>query len=57
MEASVKSTKDSTVTLNNGVKMPIIGLGTWFTEGKNVEPAITWALKAGYRHIDTATFY
>ena len=37
--------------------MPIIGLGTWYTEGKDVESALNFAFKAGYKHIDTAPFY
>lgn len=48
----------STVTLNNGVKMPIFGLGVFLTkEGEEVENAVRWALDAGYIHIDTAAVY
>lgn len=48
----------STVTLNNGVKMPLLGLGTWETpDGEVAEMAVLQALKAGYRHIDTAAIY
>lgn len=50
-------TLNSKITLNNGVKIPVLGLGTFLSEGKNVEKAISWALEAGYRHIDTAAFY
>nr|CAI5867705.1 unnamed protein product [Callosobruchus analis] len=46
------------VELNNGYKMPVIGLGTWMA---NDEEALTAsvheALKVGYRHIDTASAY
>jgi len=48
----------STITLNNGVEMPVFGLGV-FKAGKG-EPttnAVQWALDAGYRHIDTARIY
>ncbi|WAH36224.1 aldo/keto reductase [Alicyclobacillus dauci] len=45
-------------TLNNGVKMPWLGLGVWKTkDGEEVEKAIQYALRAGYRHIDTAALY
>ena len=44
--------------LHNGVKMPWIGLGVLYVdEGGPVENAVRWALEAGYRHIDTASFY
>lgn len=46
------------VRLNNGVEMPWLGLGVWKTqEGGEVENAVKAALRAGYRHIDTATIY
>ncbi|MCI0708556.1 MAG: aldo/keto reductase [Chloroflexi bacterium] len=49
---------DSTVTLNNGVEMPMFGLGTYQTpSGKEAENAVQWALEAGYRAIDTAALY
>ena len=45
-------------TLNNGVKMPYLGLGVYQAqEGEQVSLAIKYALEAGYRHIDTASFY
>lgn len=47
-----------TYTLNNGVKIPKIGFGTWQIEpGKNAYDAVSKALKHGYRHIDTAAAY
>ncbi len=46
-----------TVRLNNGVKMPILGLGVWGISEKKCEDAVLAALKAGYRHIDTAAIY
>ena len=44
--------------LNNGVKMPSIGFGT-YKSGNDEETAkiIKYALKIGYRQIDTASFY
>lgn len=47
-----------TFTLNNGVEMPCLGLGTFQShEGAEVKNAIHFALDAGYRLIDTAAFY
>lgn len=43
--------------LNNGIKIPQLGLGTWFIEGKKATEAVKEALKMGYRHIDTAEAY
>lgn len=42
-------------TLTTGETMPMLGFGTWGLD--NAETAITWALEAGYRHIDTAKIY
>ncbi len=48
----------STVELNNGVKMPWLGLGTWkAAPGRETEQAARWALEIGYRLIDTAAVY
>ncbi len=45
-------------TLNNGVKIPAIGFGTWQVEdGVQCYNACLSALKSGYRHIDTAYAY
>lgn len=47
-----------TVLLNNGVKMPWLGLGVWKVDNdKEVETAVKMAVKAGYRAIDTAAAY
>ena len=45
-------------TLNNGVTIPVLGFGTWKAEnGEIAYQAVLEALKAGYRHIDTAAIY
>ena len=45
-------------TLNNGVRIPAIGFGTWqMADGEECYSACLKALKAGYRHIDTALAY
>lgn len=46
-----------TVTLTNGGRMPMVGLGTWKLRGREAHDAVLAALAAGYRHIDTATMY
>src|SRR5215468_1653033 len=46
------------VSLSNGVEMPLLGLGVWqIADGRQTENAVTWALEAGYRHVDTARLY
>ena len=44
-------------TLLNGVKIPKIGLGTWFISDEDARQAVKYAVKIGYRHIDTAQAY
>ncbi|MGA9326057.1 MAG: aldo/keto reductase [Salegentibacter sp.] len=47
-----------TAKLHNGTEMPYLGLGVYKTkDGAEVKAAINFALEAGYRHIDTASFY
>ena len=46
------------ITLNNGINMPILGFGVFrITDEKECEEIVLNALKAGYRHIDTASAY
>ena len=45
------------VTLNNGVKMPMVGIGTFLLQPEDAEAAVFHALKEGYRLIDTANAY
>jgi diketogulonate reductase-like aldo/keto reductase len=46
-----------TLTLNNGVTMPAVGLGVFQTPPDETRDAVRAALDAGYRHIDTAAGY
>ena len=47
-----------TYTLSNGVAIPKIGFGTWqIPEGEEAYNSVSFALKAGYTHIDTAQIY
>ena len=43
--------------LNNGIEMPALGLGVFQTPPDETRAAVTAALDAGYRHIDTAAAY
>lgn len=43
--------------LNNGIKIPVLGLGTWFIDDDKADDAVISAVKNGYRHIDTAQAY
>lgn len=45
------------VTLNNGVKMPILGYGVYQTSPEETEECVLNAIKVGYRSIDTAQAY
>ncbi|KAF5093362.1 hypothetical protein D0Z03_002455 [Geotrichum reessii] len=47
-----------TTTLNNGVEMPLLGIGTWKANPGEVEAALEHAIvNTGIRHIDGATIY
>ncbi len=46
-----------TYTLSNGVKIPKLGLGTWFIPDAQAAEAVRTAVSLGYRHIDTAQAY
>ena len=46
-----------TITLNNGVEMPMLGIGTFNLSPDQAERSVTAALKDGYRLIDTANAY
>jgi 2,5-diketo-D-gluconate reductase A len=46
-----------TITLNNGVAMPALGYGVFQVPDDETEQAVTAALAAGYRSIDTAAIY
>lgn len=48
---------DKTIKLSNGVEIPRVGLGVWRIDNSMVSEVISWALDAGYRHVDTAKAY
>lgn len=46
-----------TFQLSNGVKLPAVGYGTYLSTDGNGKQVILTALEAGYRYLDTASFY
>lgn len=48
---------NETFTLNNGVEIPKLALGTWLIDDASVAGAVRAAIGIGYRHIDTAQAY
>ncbi len=46
-----------TITLNNGIPMPMLGFGTFLMNGAQCEESVLAALRSGYRMIDTAEAY
>ncbi len=49
--------RSPTVTIADGVTMPLLGLGTWQASDREAYDAVRTALDLGYRLIDTATMY
>ncbi len=47
----------SVTRLQNGLKMPVLGLGVYKMSDKEAFSSVKFALENGYRHIDTASFY
>lgn len=48
---------EETYTLNNGITVPKLALGTWLIDDAEVADAVRAAVQIGYRHIDTAQAY
>lgn len=48
---------NETYTLSNGIKIPKLGLGTWFIDDDKAAEAVHRAVELGYRLIDTAQAY
>jgi methylglyoxal/glyoxal reductase len=58
MIATMILTIQSRIRLNNGVEIPQLGLGVYQSPpGKITQRVVRYALKIGYRHIDTAYIY
>lgn len=48
---------NESITLTNGVRLPKVGLGTWFIGEEQAEEVVKQAVAIGYRHFDTAQAY
>lgn len=48
---------ETTLTLNNGVSIPQLALGTWLIPDEAVAESVQTAIRLGYRHVDTAQAY
>ena len=55
--ASEFELEKGTVILNEGIEMPILGIGTFALSDREAEESVYWALCDGYRLIDTARIY
>ncbi len=56
-EAGAFNLEKGTVLLNNGYEMPILGIGCFRLSQEEAENSVYWALRDGYRLIDTARIY
>ena len=52
-----KPSKIDYIIFNNQVKCPMLGLGTYLMNGEDCYQAVKEAIRIGYRHIDTASYY
>ncbi len=56
-QAPVFNFEKGTVKLNSGYDMPILGIGTYALSNEQAENSVYWALRDGFRLIDTARIY
>lgn len=58
IERMIIKMNEGFMRLNNGIKLPSIGIGTYKTgSDEETSEIVKYALEAGYRHIDAASFY
>jgi diketogulonate reductase-like aldo/keto reductase len=56
-DTSPSNVPQDSARLSSGATMPLLGFGTWQIKGGTATAAVRTALRAGYRHLDTATVY
>ncbi len=56
-EEEMVVSEERKVHLNNGIEMDRVGMGCWESRGQEAVQAVGYAVKAGYRRIDTARYY
>lgn len=56
-EKAIPTAMTEYVKLNSGYDMPVLGLGTWALSDDTAEESVYFAIKNGYRLIDTARYY
>jgi glycerol 2-dehydrogenase (NADP+) len=52
-----KPNMNTALPLNTGATIPALGFGTWQSRSGEAKTSVAHAIKAGYRHIDTAYVY
>ncbi len=57
VEVGVFDLERGTVLLNSGYEMPVLGIGCFMLSNEQAENSVYWALRDGYRLIDTARIY
>lgn len=57
MTSDQNAVPQDSATLTSGAAMPLLGFGTWQIKGDAATTSVRTALRAGYRHLDTATVY
>ncbi len=50
-------TQQKYINLRNNIEMPMVGFGTYLIPNKDVQSPVYQAIRAGYRHVDTAESY
>ena len=57
VSAAARQSLTSVKRMNSGNTIPVLGLGVYLLEGQDCDRVCSWAIRHGYRHIDTASCY